>query len=771
MLLIFFLWIKIISLTIPIIFTGIFLVRRFSTLNRLELIFPAGVGIGFSLFIFILNFFFHFFKGEGGILLAYSVILILFFILIFKFRNKLFEPINKKFFLLWILSIIVWGSFLIWKLDHPLIGGDTRVYYPIASSFIKGNYPPVTPWQPDVPLSYHLGTFELLGALQFLSNFSYDFLHLYLAFLFIFSAIQIVIWITGRHTEITSFLLANLAAIVGFICFGFFKVALPRIPVHIPIVHTLNEFIIWMRSFPKAEGSMETYGVVTSVDSLLYVIFHATGLIVFLSLLVFVLFMNKRNFLGWLIFLMALSSLALIDESIFTATFPAFFLALFFQIKKVKIVLIFLVISIFIALQGGVISNSLLPPKGADRSVVLFPRIDDISGDFVGHQINSIRSKLFVTDEKLGSFVWFNVGADLSLALALILILQVKVDSRNKLLFAIFFMGALFALVTYLIVIPKYIISNSNRILGLTFWFSGILIAWSLIPIMDAIKQKKSFIKFSFYTTIILISIPTVLPPLTSLSLTRFGEDRLIPKEVNLSPTEMWMKNNLKFEDRTLILDGHTPHPSGIIASMTNTGISSPVFAGGFRTYTVEPGPEFTDVAYSLSPEALKKLKISYLVINQEFFERLPDIRKDQLKDSEYFSIVFNNSLKDGWVKIYKVSPPFLDVGEISGTLSELDRIAPMDGNYFIDNEKNFTLDYLRRPVIFTLRKRNLHFEAGSGVYQHVETPINFSGLDKNNNYNYFVLSKKITPKDICNCSYKVMWSGLNNEVYLYKKT
>lgn len=752
-------------------------IYRFVTLsNRLEIILPAGVVMGLVIFTFFLNTISFVFKGATGIIIAYILLILLGLTVFVKKREDLeisFNLFKGRLIFFWAASIIIWGGFLYWKAAHALIGGDTNLYYSIAHSFLKGNFPPMTPWQPDVPLSYHTGASMLLGAFYFFTGLNFQFLHLTFSSLFIFCSIQIIIWLINRHQDLVSFLLLNLAAATAFISFGFFYIVWPIFPLHLPEFNSVSQLVLWLRELPTVNHSIEVYGAPINLDGLIYFIFHAFGLAVFLSLLVLLLYIKKATLGGWLTVCLSLATLALVNESIFIAAFPAIVSGmllieykagtLFKNLKKILIVLSLTVLVVFY--QGGIITASLTKSSDLEKSAVLFPKKADIKEDFLGYHIGQEKSKLLPEKKEWLPFRWFHPGADLLLIISLMLIIKLKVNFDQRLLLLTLFIGGVSSLIAYNYIVPKFLIANGNRFLSLSFLLFSQVVTFSMIYLY---RFKKIF----FITIFLWIVLPTILPPLALLSKTRFGENKLIPKSFESSQGILWLKNQTDLSERVMVLDKNAPHPSGQARAMVEAGVFAPVFVGNFRAFTIEASSEYLDIAYFLSPQALKDLKISLLLIDSSFYKNLPEIRKTQLNNNQYFEQVFDNSAElTEWERIYRIKKDYLIEGtEIEGTFKQLETAVPKEGKIYIDNEENFNPSYLRRPLIFLLRDRDLYFLPQSGVFLNVEAYINQKNPSKDIKYDFLVLGKNTEPDKVCDCGTKLIWKGLKGEVSIFAR-
>lgn len=780
-------WLKLLIILLPLFLVGFFLIRISSVVKRVELVIPTSIVLGLTFFIFLLNTISHFVKGENAILSAYFITIVFGLFLSTKFRRNDLDFPKGKSLVFWIISLGVWIGFLFWKAAYALVGGDSSIYYSIASSFVRGNYPPVTPWQPDTPLSYHLGTLELLGSINFFTNLSFDFLHRFLSTIFIICSVQIVLWIWKRHNNIFSFILTNLIVASAFISFGFLKFVIPHIPLKLPAISNFKEFILWARDLPTVYDSIETYGAPVTLDSLMYAIFHAHGMAIFFLLLTLIIFPRKdHSIITWIVLLFILATLALVNESIFVAAFPAVVIVKFFLLLKdirnysnyaasVKKVITFLLLVLFSAvlvlIQGGVISANMAGDKGIEKSVVVFPKRTDISSDFISYHINSMRSRAHLFKESWLPFNWYHVGVDILFLLSLYFFLKLKFSESEKIILLTLITTSVFALIAYNIIVPKYVTANSNRILAISYQLLALIVGLVLIAKAEKILSSTNLIlKSVIFLVIILVYIPTIVPPLAKLSKTRFGPNKMVPDFQQTDESIKWIRENTPVDERAIVLDARAPHPSGDTKALVN-GILTPLFIGGFRTYNIDPGPEYIDIVYTLSPKALKDLKISTLLIDQDFFSKMSEVRKKQLDDDTLFKKLFEYIKPDrSWEKVYKVNDLYLQKGgELPGTISELITQIPSNSRVYIDIDENFHPNFLRRPLIFSLRNNELFFVSGSGVYQHVEVPISLYDPQKGILYNYLLLGKASDPHQICFCDTELLWKGLNDKVYLWK--
>lgn len=775
-----FLWVIFLLYLFPIFFTGFLIIRRITNIVRIEVLIPAAFIIGIGLFIFFLNITAFFIKPPENIILAYvSILLIAWMSKKKSIRILPIELFNKKWFILYLFSTAFWLLLIFWKANFALIGSDTNLYYSIAHSFIRGNFPPKTPWQPGIDLNYHIGAFEFLGSFHFLTNLSFEFLHVIFSSLFIFSASQIIIWFLKRHDNLVSFLLANLVSAIILVSFGFIKFIWPILPLQLLAINNLHSLFLWIRQLPTVNESIEVYGAPINLDALIYFIFHALGISLFLVLLLFVMNVKKERILfSLIIFLVGTASLSLINESIFAAVsvplLAGFFLfnwnKIFFKANIFKIIFLIFLFFFIVIFQGGFISSFFTKNfsiRDNNQSIIVFPKKNEILGNFNTYHTDQSTSRILPQKKEWLPFTWIHVGLDILIYISTIIL--IFSSGKVKILTLTLFLSGIFSLFLYFNVVPKYIIANGNRFLSFSFLTLTLLIFINVINLIESLKNK-FLIKFVLIFFILWFTIPTILPPLLLLSKNRVGEDKLAIKKEEIDPSLLWLKENVRFDTKVAVLDQRAPHPSGVAKVMIQSGVFSPIFPNDFKAYTIEASPEYLDIAYSLSPKALSKLDIDLVLIDSDFYKNLNSLRKKQLEDENLFQQLFYGKLdQNRWEKVFKIRPSYLNESELVGTIDELAKKVSSNSKIYVDNEENFQPPYLRRAIIFTIRNRNLYFLPQSGVYLNVETYINQKYPDSKIKYDYLLLGKNTNPESLCNCNAELTWKGLNDEVLLWK--
>lgn len=154
-----------ILLVLPIWFVGFKITRIISTERRFEVILPVSLFFSVNLFILSLNLISYIFHPPLGIYVTYLGF-ILSGIILWRFKNlilgKIDIPQNNQRKLLY-FSILLWAVLLFVIIGQISLSGDPYFYSLIAKSFTRGNFPLVSPWQPDVKLAYHYGPSIFMG--------------------------------------------------------------------------------------------------------------------------------------------------------------------------------------------------------------------------------------------------------------------------------------------------------------------------------------------------------------------------------------------------------------------------------------------------------------------------------------------------------------------------------------------------------------------------------------------------------------------------------
>lgn len=756
-----FIYLKVIVVLAILFFCGITAIKRLLPERKLQLVIPLGALFGLASYLFLVNLLAYLIKGPPLFSIALGIELL--FTLIFRFvvKSQPLQLPQGSEHRLWIVNVFLWFIFALYITNtSPFDGSDNTFYYSQASVFSRGDFPIHTPWQPDYISYSHLGISQLLGAFRSLTGASYHFIHALFAFITLFCSIQILTWILApkRIEKFFDLLLFSLPGLIGFISLGAFMLVWPSKLAAPPLG---NEVIEWLNKLPTIEISHASAGF---LDPLIYILHRLVSTSFLLGVLVILISPLKRKVLTILPVIIFLSAIALLDESILIAGLPAVFLISLFSFgKKIKVWIFFILISLFIiASQGGIVTESIINRYHSGAGILLFAEDnpDNPYENFRTWRLQSQSSTLFPDLPKFQPFRWFQIGIIYQLIFFLIwtiLILKKKTDGEDvktlKLLSAFFLISAVTALIAFHALVPKLFHTNGWRFLAISYQFSGIGIG--LLLVYWWINHKKKVLKF----LIIWVLFFSIIPPFA----------RLLPRRDDLSWFKIhpevkrvsfeWIKNNLPVEKRILALTDSGIVPSSNMDLATQIGVFTPIWAPEIRAYeNYDTSPAYADLYYTLNPKLLRKLKVDYLIINNTYVSRLPEQRKKELLNYSYFQPVYSDPSEI----IIKVMPAYLQANDIvTGTLEELDKIAPLNSTFYLDHK---SLDFYR-AVAMVLRERRIYGE--HDYWSRIEGKIPIFG--KLDHYDYLVLGKDIIPQGICDCNATKVWSGLLDSVNLWK--
>lgn len=755
---------------------GLTFIRRAIRETRAEILFPSGLILGIATYIFTLNLVSHFIKGPTGFYLSFILEIVLAILLIIY---KKVEPINfpkKTALYVWLFSLFFWSIFLFFiaGTSGGSISADSTMHYSLASSFIRGDYPMHTPWQPDYIIYYHIGVAEFLGASRILTGGYNNFLYATLSFLVLLSISQILsnlfLFKTTKSYLLFSYFIIPL---VGLISLGGYMLAWP---INLSFPNISEGFVHWLGQLPKTAWGYDHFGAAATIDGFILFIHSLVAIGMFFSLSTLIIFPHKSyRFLTVCFMILLLGAIALTDESVLFVILPAVFLISFFTVfeKKVKYFLIFLLISLtLISVQGGIITEGMLNRYGTGTDVLLFPKDQEgPSARFEGYRsyrLKQQQSRLFPNQESYYPFRWLHIGIVWKLLLTILFTIFVFKKSREvgqKQLVSIlvlFTLSASTAFVNFHALVPKgWVHINGDRFLVFSHYLSGLVVIFFIFYVWGYLHSYK-MIK-ALVVWVIAIS---VIPQLAVI-FPREKYNWFAKPYVPVSSEYIWIKNNIPMDDRILVFTENAPVPSSNLQLLREIGALTPGWAPQPRVYHgFDMSPIYSDVYYTLNPELLSILKLRYLALGQSYFLGLTEKRKQDLQNPNYFQVVYKNPA--GNFVIFKILPQYLNGGEnLTGTFTEMEEIAPKKGAYYIDYPPNID-ERTFRALRLLLYDREIYYNILGATYNfRIDVPLRYYG-DKTDHYDYLALGQNVDPKIICNCQAKLIWEGFGNGVKLW---
>lgn len=792
-------------LILPIWFAGFKLTRIVSAEKRFEVILPVSLFFSINLFIFSLNLISYIFHPPFGIYTTYFSFLLLGLIL-WRYKNpsqiKMPEHISKKLFY---LSICVWAIFLFLVIGRISLSGDPQFYSGIAKSFTRGNFPIMTPWQPDVKLAYHYGPAIFMGTFHQLSGNTFDLVQRSTGFLIVLMLATFLIWVFKRHQTIEAFVIYQLIPLIILIALGNWMIALPAFPLQLP--QNFTGIVDWIARMPAVNISYEVYGgAIVSLKDMVFFYHEMIAITSFIWILwlSFTYDKNKR-ILSWTILTLSLASLSIINELFLPLTLAAATLVIFFREfpfkelpKKIILTTMALLLTFagLVIFQGGVPTGLLTGKKSEYPTLQFFPDKKKVfvhnviydnhynitslkKSDLQTFQLQQQASRLFLpTKEKWLPFIWFHPGVLYFYIANMIiyLILFIRKQKKKLLIVSSLLLPAISLSLIYNL---SFSLSNySSRLLGLTYSFLGTNIVLFLVWTLEYFVRNKQVLSLKsrllFFLTVLVISwlvVPSVSPTLATFFTGGEKNNKLInPEQSTVSTIENWITKNLPYDARILNL-------SNVSSPQTNMGVFIPIWPGGFKSYSLDSSPQYYDLIYTLNPTTLKEFKMTHILLDYQIYSKLPEIRKQQLASSEYFSSLFSS---EGAV-LLRINDKYLnEISDLPGTFKEIDTaVIPKTAKVYIDTvyeglEKRGSWEGLVRAITFAMKDRTMFFKdalpsCNNQFYTHQEIKLCGSEPQKDTDYDYLILSYANKPENVCNCKTEIIWKGFDNLLFIWK--
>lgn len=784
-------WIKFLLFVIPLWWSGTIITRFLVEEKRPELLYLLGLFGGSSIYIFLLNSFSFILKPHISEYVSFGVVVFLGLLILMFGKLQPLSPIKGKPLFLFIVSLAFLAVSLFWIVGKTAFGGDVEIFYAIAKTFNRGNFPMVTPWQPDLPLAYHYGPSILIGAIDNFAKLRLDFIQLGLSFLFLLCFIQSLIWFWKRHENFSSLLIYSIIPAMTLVTVGVIMLVQPELPFKLHQYSSVSNFLNNSQNLPTAHQSYETYGgAIVDINGHVYFFHHLVGLVITWWLFVLCLSLRRKRFIfNILAIVSALLSLALVNEALLIAS--VFFVAaliLFFVLKQksfkkdIRVLIpIAVIFTLVVCFQGGVLTGTILSRNiELEKSAVIVPKagdypegqayVDNVRGYHAGQQSTHV----FKVRDNWFNATWYQLGISwlMGVFLLLIILLWKHIDTKKKIALLFLFSLSISSIFAFNIIVPRYIAANGNRFLSTGFQFLGLGISTALVFLLELlIKKKRKLLALILGIAIIWLIIPSVLPAILRFQTLARNENKLLPKQTVVSDSIHWLTKNTEISDRALNILGNAPFSAN--DTLSSGGILTPTFNQKFRAYTFEVSPDYIDMVTTLNPELLIRFGINYLVISSGAFDVLPDIRKEQIINPHFFRFKFESdaSGKERWERVYKVRDTYLAEAEnLPTTIEEMIKLIPKDKKVYIDDWFNtYPWNSMRKAIIFALIDYKPVLQWGPGSYLNVETFITTTAKEKKVKIDYLVLFKDTDYKKVCNCDAGIIWRGVNDNLLLYK--
>lgn len=701
------------------------------------LLIGLGMIIGPSLFLLTLCLTSYLFKGFSYIRIFFFLNFI-FSLILFKktFKKSLrlnwnLWPLNIKKAIY--LIIIAYAIFIMWVAPTAGLGPDTYIYNGISTSFARGNYPTVLPWQPQYLTVYHFGAFALFGALQSIFFINNGF------FYFLFSGyilLGLFLIITGIFIEEKSLFTSFLPALYGLFMFGGPILLSSGLGIFLANfnIESLNLYPQFS-DFRSPSGSGPS-----SLPGMIFYYFTTFGLALYLIfLLILIKPVDKKYLLIKYILLILFSILTLaVDESYFINQ-PLLLLIFFikdhwnkniFQTFKNFLILGILFIGLFFLIQNPVRDSFLTPsenPRFQLLSKPIQPQLDSFNQKFhnitpkensAWHELKErLTSRINLTSSKNGvSWTLMN----LLVSIVILTVLSIYLKSPYIILLSV---SSALSLVFGSMLTNTYWPANFERFYQHSYNFIMLSLGFIIAELLLGLLVKK--FNFLFGIILLIITLPNLLT----------AHSRLIYMSIYSRPSSLFdlnyidqdlaqIRNFLGIKDRIIFKDSYPESASSYVnlRAITQFGIFVPLASNLPKVLSPDDhSVEFYDALTNLDPPSIKRMDLDYVFIISNYLNNLPQNRIEQINNIVYFQPVLTTRMGI----LYKVSNEFKALPSDTITLKKLIDSVPDNKNVYLDN---FFIKDISKNIIFHLSKRTtlvgVAHSSGGGHFMYIEAAL-----------------------------------------------
>lgn len=566
------------------------------------------------------------------------------------------------------VALLTFIGLLFLFVGNTVIGGDVMSQWPLATSFVRGNYPTVLPWQPNQLSAYHQGTFMVLGSLSAVSGITIGHIHYFFSF-YIITALFLLITgiVRERSSGLFVFIPGGLAVVL---CGPLFLIKDPA-PLINTIVSSKTVDITLVRKiaeFPQFSELKSYIGSgVTNISLMVFLNFITFSIA---TSVLFVYILNSKEIKAKYIILTTLLILLVsINEAVAIVVLPIFignFIKNTWENNFRKMILLFGKYIVFGSLLFMLIQNpirdSLLSPAKEGQRFRLLTASDNAV--YSSESEFSLR-KRFAGTTNAKQPQKYGIWTTPSLFLFAVSIALAATILKDKL--ALSFAGlALISGMAGLTVLNTYWPPNALRFI--TQGYQLAMIAAGLV-IISLLKSHSKFAKIIGAVSII-VFIPSAITASAKIvggaftGSYEFYQGELVYKNKSLE----WLYTNTSHKDKTLFIDEY-PYTSVYspitMAATVQKGLFAPTVISEPKVVNIDFAAEWFDAMAYLSPNAIQKLDPNYLYIQKNSLQRLNTEKNQMLNDKQYFSKVY----EDHDVFIYRIHDAYKKAPESDETI------------------------------------------------------------------------------------------------------
>lgn len=620
----------------------------------------AGVFIGLAVFTFITNLVFYISTSLTGIVTSLGIF---FALTTFGFRKKIIPELRSQNssprtrFGVPIL-VVIYIFLIIFYAGRVEMGSSSPKYWSYAISIARGNYPSKITWQPDSLMVYHHAPYLIMGSLHHVSGLNISIVHrifsAYLAsglFLLVFGISR------TKHIGISSIL----APVMTLILVGGPVIGLLESTNLVDYV----DFVVWLGAG------------VTNLHGMIYANYHLLALGPFLLSILLMSKIGKDSTYFEYTVVILLAVLTLSAEEVMAIPLGLTLLCLFIiKIPHMGDKLFITIFCIFLSTFGffavqNTLRDSLFTPSN-----------------------NQLRYRLVTGQELIDRAGWIDMpyldGVMLPNLLLMIIVMAIIVVKRKDGLHTAYLGSGLVFFILGMFVAQPGFPTNPTRLINYSY---------AIIFLVTGI----AFLNNRFNRIVLILLI---LPQLITshVKLYNFLNDYKInyyKYNLNYHQADLeWVYKNRRYDSRLLIIDEYPFDRSSLVGdALEYYGLFVPLSPTHVKLDLPEVGMEWFDAVTTLSPRALKTLKINTLLIKSGQEARFSERVQDDLGNNEYFDLIAD--LKSS--KIYQVKDEYYAKPETEITFHNLLSDIPDDSTVYLDS---FLIRDVRKFLLLNLGRR-----------------------------------------------------------------
>lgn len=742
-----------------IIFVGINVWLRLFKFSSIFFVFFSGSLLGLFLYMFYLSLISYLFKGPDGILL----ITIAFFStgLILSVKNvQIARKIKYKFSYSEVIGFFIFTLFsalMFFQIGANIYGGDVIAYWGFATSFSNGNYPLMSPWQPNILANHHQTTYLVEGAFHALSRADMKQVHSLYSYFVLITGVGLL-WRYAVNQKLDS-IISIIYSIIIFVGLGGIYILIPEFLNELlepEVTHPIS-------TFPTFLSGKNRLGGASNIPDLIY-INHRLAAMSGVFLLAIMMLSKNINEKYKFLFPTLIAILSVVILSSDEGFLPAiglmaiywFFIELKYSKSKSKILKKFIFSGVIFLIAfftvGGAIRDSMLTEAHEESRFGVVHNLEEFS-----RRLSELKGVIFVPDY-IENLIWYMPHILIIFIAAIYYQRKYKTDFGKLMLVA-----TIGSLIGNMLIEHTYYASNNGRFLHMIYFF---LTASLIYNVICSIKVSKSNFKYASAIILFLYSLTTIFSFMYILEKANKDSYPNLNGELPSYEILSWSKYNLANE-RIMFVDGFLKEYAFSHLSLFGTqnyGLMVPVGPANYKVHTPDFGPEAIDVVNTINPSAVQSLDVEYVYIEDKYIDTFSTERQIELQNNDYFELIHT----DTFGKLYKIKSEFISQGYFQkNSLEYLKQLISQDSVVYIDWPPQMQHDLRSSLTLIFKDNKRVVTERRHGTFNLIETRIKTYEPAENDKYDYLLLAPETDPLSVCNCEvYELIWETYGAKGY-----